>query len=136
LIKTYPQYYLILCNYFFGRWSGYRNWYVKCQQRPYLLSQDQRNNGRLYDWCSFRLGRIFCNKNGKKNYGITILVPKCKIAGEVNNTILYGYSCKGHEGYLRNAVIAVLCRLYTYQINKIKKTAALVMNRKNEDSTV
>ena len=50
-------------------------------------------------------------KMGAKVYGATTLGPKCKIGGEVNNSILFGNSSKGHEGYLGNSVLGEWCNL-------------------------
>ncbi len=46
-----------------------------------------------------------------KIYGATTLGPYCKVGGEVNNVILFGYSNKGHDGFLGNAVIGEWCNL-------------------------
>ncbi len=50
-------------------------------------------------------------KMGAKVYGATTLGPFCKIGGEVNNSVLFGYSNKGHEGFLGNSVIGEWCNL-------------------------
>jgi UDP-N-acetylglucosamine diphosphorylase/glucosamine-1-phosphate N-acetyltransferase len=50
-------------------------------------------------------------KMGAKIYGNTTLGPYCKVAGEINNSVLFGYSSKGHEGYLGNSVIGEWCNL-------------------------
>ena len=50
-------------------------------------------------------------KMGAKVYGATTIGPKCKIGGEVNNSILFGNSSKGHEGYLGNSVLGEWCNL-------------------------
>ena len=50
-------------------------------------------------------------KMGSKVYGATTLGPKCKIGGEVNNSILSRCSSKGHEGYLGNSVLGEWCNL-------------------------
>ncbi|TSD67187.1 glucose-1-phosphate thymidylyltransferase [Inquilinus sp. KBS0705] len=50
-------------------------------------------------------------KMGTKIYGATTIGPYCRIGGEVNNAIVWGYSNKGHEGYLGNAVIGEWCNL-------------------------
>ncbi|MCF6348175.1 MAG: GlmU family protein [Flavobacteriaceae bacterium] len=50
-------------------------------------------------------------KMGAKIYGATTIGPHCKIGGEVNNSVLFGYSSKGHEGYLGNSVIGEWCNL-------------------------
>jgi len=57
------------------------------------------------------MGAYSVVKMGTKVYGPTTLGPKCKIGGEVNNAILSGYSSKGHDGYLGNAVIGEWCNI-------------------------
>ena len=50
-------------------------------------------------------------KMGAKIYGNTTLGPHCKVAGEINNVVLFAHSSKGHEGYLGNAVIGEWCNI-------------------------
>ena len=50
-------------------------------------------------------------KLGAKIYGATTLGPYCKVGGEVNNSILIGYSNKGHDGFLGNSVLGEWCNL-------------------------
>ena len=50
-------------------------------------------------------------KMGAKIYGATTLGPYCKVGGEVSNSVLFGFSSKGHDGYLGNAVIGEWCNL-------------------------
>ena len=50
-------------------------------------------------------------KMGAKIYGATTIGPYCRIGGEVNNAIIWGYSSKGHEGYLGNAVVGEWCNI-------------------------
>ena len=50
-------------------------------------------------------------KLSSKIYGATTLGPYCKVGGEVNNSILQGYSNKGHDGFLGNSVIGEWCNL-------------------------
>ncbi|MES2267091.1 MAG: GlmU family protein [Bacteroidota bacterium] len=50
-------------------------------------------------------------KMGTKIYGATTVGPYCRIGGEVNNAVVWGYSSKGHEGYLGNAVVGEWCNL-------------------------
>lgn len=50
-------------------------------------------------------------KMGTKVYGGTTVGPYCRIGGEVNNSVLWGYSAKGHEGYLGNSVVGEWCNL-------------------------
>lgn len=50
-------------------------------------------------------------KMGAKIYGGTTIGPYCKVGGEVNNSVLMGYSNKGHDGFLGNSVIGYWCNL-------------------------
>jgi UDP-N-acetylglucosamine diphosphorylase/glucosamine-1-phosphate N-acetyltransferase len=48
---------------------------------------------------------------GAKIYGATTLGPFCKVGGELNNVVMFGYSNKAHDGFLGNAVIGEWCNL-------------------------
>lgn len=48
---------------------------------------------------------------GAKIYGSTTLGPHVKVGGEVNNSVIFGYSNKGHDGFLGNAVLGEWCNL-------------------------
>lgn len=50
-------------------------------------------------------------KMGAKIYGPTTVGPHCKVGGEVNNSVLFGYSNKAHDGFLGNSVIGEWCNL-------------------------
>jgi UDP-N-acetylglucosamine diphosphorylase/glucosamine-1-phosphate N-acetyltransferase len=50
-------------------------------------------------------------KLGSKIYGGTTIGPHCKIGGEVSNSIVQGYSNKGHDGFLGNSLIGEWCNL-------------------------
>jgi len=50
-------------------------------------------------------------KMGAKIYGSTTLGPFCKVGGEVNNSVFFGYSSKAHDGFLGNSVIGEWCNL-------------------------
>lgn len=50
-------------------------------------------------------------KMGAKIYGGTTVGPHCKVGGEVGNSVLMGYSNKGHDGYLGNSIIGEWCNL-------------------------
>jgi len=50
-------------------------------------------------------------KMGSKIYGPTTLGPFCKVGGEVNNSVFFGYSSKAHDGFLGNSVIGEWCNL-------------------------
>lgn len=59
----------------------------------------------------FALGPHGVVKMGAKIYGPTTAGPGCKIGGEINNAVLFGYSNKGHDGFLGNSVLGEWCNL-------------------------
>lgn len=50
-------------------------------------------------------------KLATKVYGATTVGPHSRIGGEVNNSVLFGYSNKGHDGFLGNSVLGEWCNL-------------------------
>jgi|SRR6185312_1031832 len=50
-------------------------------------------------------------KMGAKIYGATTIGPCSKVGGEISNAVIFGYSNKGHDGFLGNAVIGEWCNL-------------------------
>jgi len=59
----------------------------------------------------FALGEHSALKLGTKIYGPTTVGPHCKVGGEVNNSVIFGYSNKAHDGFLGNSVIGEWCNL-------------------------
>lgn len=50
-------------------------------------------------------------KLGAKIYGPTTIGPHSKVGGEVSNSVIFGYSNKGHDGFLGNSVLGEWCNL-------------------------
>ena len=50
-------------------------------------------------------------KMGAKIYGGTTVGPYCKVGGEINNSVIFGYSNKAHDGFLGHSVLAEWCNL-------------------------
>lgn len=48
---------------------------------------------------------------GTKVYGGTTIGPQSKVGGEVNNIVIFGYTNKGHDGFVGNSVIGEWCNL-------------------------
>jgi len=81
------------------------------------------SNGSIYigkdteimETCAIRGPFALCNnavlKMGTKIYGPTTVGPYSTVGGEVKNSVVFGYSNKGHEGYLGNSVIGEWCNL-------------------------
>ncbi|MFY0481989.1 GlmU family protein [Flavobacterium sp. PLA-1-15] len=53
-------------------------------------------------------GRV---KLATKVYGATTVGPHAVIGGEVSNSVLFGYSNKGHDGFLGNSVLGEWCNI-------------------------
>lgn len=50
-------------------------------------------------------------KLSTKVYGPTTVGPHSKVGGEINNSVLFGYSNKGHDGFLGNSVLGEWCNI-------------------------
>lgn len=48
---------------------------------------------------------------GAKIKGDTTIGPHCKVGGEVSNSVILGFSNKGHDGFIGNSVIGEWCNL-------------------------
>lgn len=72
-------------------------------------------NAEIMEGCfvrgPFALGENSVLKMGAKIYGATTIGPRCKVGGEVNNSVIFGYSNKGHDGFLGNSVLGEWCNL-------------------------
>ncbi len=72
-------------------------------------------NSEVMEGCKIRGPFALCSnaslKMGAKIYGATTVGPYCKVGGELNNSVLFSYSNKGHDGFLGNSVIGEWCNL-------------------------
>jgi len=72
-------------------------------------------NAEIMEGCVVRGALAMCEnsvlKLSAKIYGATTLGPYCKVGGEVNNSVLMGYSNKGHDGFLGNSVLGEWCNI-------------------------
>ncbi len=50
-------------------------------------------------------------KMAAKIYGYTSIGPFCKVAGEIADSVLFGYANKAHEGFLGHSVVGEWCNL-------------------------
>ncbi|MCH7401014.1 GlmU family protein [Belliella kenyensis] len=48
---------------------------------------------------------------GAKMRGDTTIGPHSKVGGEVSNSVIFGYSNKGHDGFMGNSVLGEWCNL-------------------------
>jgi len=72
-------------------------------------------NAEVMEGCNIRGGLALCEgavlKMGAKIYGPTTIGPHCKVGGEVSNSVFFGFSNKGHDGFVGNSVIGEWCNL-------------------------
>jgi UDP-N-acetylglucosamine diphosphorylase/glucosamine-1-phosphate N-acetyltransferase len=84
---------------------------LNTKKGPIYIGKD----AEIMEGCIVRGPLAMCDhsflKMGAKIYGATTLGPHCKVGGEVNNAVLFGYSSKAHDGYLGNSVIGEWCNL-------------------------
>ena len=59
----------------------------------------------------FALGESSHVNMGAKIRGDTTVGPHSKVGGEISNSVIFGYSNKGHDGFLGNSVIGEWCNL-------------------------
>lgn len=72
-------------------------------------------HAEVWEGSLIRGGLALCEgaivKMGAKIYGATTVGPFGKVCGELSNSVIFGYSSKGHEGYLGNAVLGEWCNI-------------------------
>ena len=72
-------------------------------------------NSQVWEGCHIRGSFALCHdsqvKMGAKIYGQTTIGPYSRVGGEINNSVIWGYSSKGHEGYLGNSVMGQWCNI-------------------------
>lgn len=72
-------------------------------------------NAEVMEGCNLRGPIALCESSkfnlGAKIYGATTIGPHSKVGGEVSNIIIFGYSNKGHDGFVGNSVIGEWCNL-------------------------
>ena len=57
------------------------------------------------------LGNSSTLKLGTKIYGATTIGPHSKVGGEINNSVVWGFSNKAHDGFMGNAVLGQWCNI-------------------------
>lgn len=72
-------------------------------------------NARVEEGAIIRGSFALCEgayvNTGAKIRGDSTVGPFSKVGGEVSNSVIFGYSNKGHDGFLGNSVIAEWCNL-------------------------
>ena len=96
-------------------------------------------NAQVLEGCMIRGAFALCEgailKMGSKIYGATTIGPYCTAAGEIKNSVMFGYSNKAHDGYLGDSVIGEWCNLGAGTTNSnVKNTAGEVKVWSNADN--
>ena len=72
-------------------------------------------NAEVMENATIRAPFALCNnaviRIGAAIYGGTTVGPYCKVGGEVENSILFGYSNKPHDGFMGHSVIGEWCNI-------------------------
>lgn len=84
----------------------------------------------------FVLGKKAVIKMNTSIYGTTSIGPYCFAGGEIKNSIIMGYSNKGHEGYLGDSIIGFWCNLGAGTCNSNIKNTAGAIQMWNESKQV
>lgn len=84
----------------------------------------------------FVLGKKAVVKMNASIYGSTSIGPGCIAGGEIKNSIIMGYSNKGHEGYLGDSIIGFWCNLGAGTCNSNIKNTAGAIQMWNESKQV
>jgi UDP-N-acetylglucosamine diphosphorylase/glucosamine-1-phosphate N-acetyltransferase len=84
---------------------------LNASEGPIYIGKDTE----IMENCSVRGPFALCEhstlKMGTKIYTGTSIGPHCKVGGEVSNSVIFGYSNKGHDGFLGNSVIGEWCNI-------------------------
>ncbi len=84
---------------------------LNAKNGPIYLGKDSE----IWEGNLIRGGFALCEKAvvkmGAMIYGATTVGPYSKVCGEINNAVIFGYSSKGHDGYLGNSVLGEWCNI-------------------------
>ena len=87
------------------------NCYINSSEGPVYIGK----NAHIMQGSMLRGPFAICDnsvvKMGAKIYGATTIGPFCKVGGEINNSVFFGYSSKAHDGFLGNSIIGQWCNL-------------------------
>lgn len=84
---------------------------LNAENGPIYIGKDARIDEGALIRGPFALGEGSTVNMGAKMRGDITIGPHCKVGGEVSNSILIGYSNKGHDGFLGNSVLGEWCNL-------------------------
>ncbi|MGM0635665.1 MAG: GlmU family protein [Bacteroidota bacterium] len=98
-------------NIFVEKGAKLYNGSLNASEGPIYIGKD----AEIMENCSVRGPFVLCEsstlKMGAKVYTGTTIGPHSKIGGEVSNSVFFGYSNKGHDGFLGNSVVGEWCNI-------------------------
>lgn len=84
---------------------------LNCQKGKIYIGKD----AEVMEGSHLRGSIVLCEhatvNMGAKLYGATTIGPYSKVGGEISNSVIWGYSNKGHDGFLGNSVLGQWCNL-------------------------
>lgn len=84
---------------------------INCKTGKIYIGKD----AEVMEGCNLRGPIALCEGSkfnlGAKIYGATTVGPHSKVGGEVNNIVIFGFTNKGHDGFVGNSVIGEWCNL-------------------------
>lgn len=84
---------------------------INCKTGKIYIGKD----AEVMEGCNLRGPIALCEGSkfnlGAKIYGATTIGPHSKVGGEVNNIVIFGFTNKGHDGFVGNSVIGEWCNL-------------------------
>jgi UDP-N-acetylglucosamine diphosphorylase/glucosamine-1-phosphate N-acetyltransferase len=84
---------------------------LNAETGPIYLGKDSQIYEGAIIRGAFALGEGSHVNPGAKIKGDSIIGPYSKVGGEISNSVIFGYSNKGHDGFLGNSVIGEWCNL-------------------------
>tara|TARA_B100000989_G_scaffold254344_1_gene203026 strand:+ start:1080 stop:2240 length:1161 start_codon:yes stop_codon:yes gene_type:complete len=88
-----------------------KNATLNCENGPIFIGEDCEIMENVSIRGPFSINKSSVIKMGAKIYEGCSFGPFCKIGGEVNNSVFFGYSSKSHDGFIGNSVIGEWCNI-------------------------
>ena len=96
---------------FIEKGAKIRGSFLNCENGPIYIGKDSEIMEGSLVRGPFAICENSVLKMGSKIYQSTTIGPYCKVGGEVNNSVFFGYSSKSHDGFLGNSIIGEWCNL-------------------------
>lgn len=98
-------------NLFVEKGAGIRAAIIDAESGPVYIGKDARVHEGAIIKGSFALCEGAHVNIGAKIKGDTTIGPFSKVGGEISNAVIFGFSNKGHDGFLGNSVLGEWCNL-------------------------